>query len=211
MRHPLTTTPGPVIKIRGLEANRSYKFVVYAALDMNYNGVNDLLESGDNEEWKQKYGKLSMAEAYAAAQQDGVSLFDTNENFRKYFMLNEKIDTTPDEDGFKFGSINLRKNPDNEDLMQVVYRNSSGLENLEKIVVSVIHASGDPASGVVTLSAQDLFTGEALMTYDSGDQRYILSIPKEIIALTKTGDYQVTLRHYADGKIVQSYSNIYEK
>ena len=190
--------------IKGLEQETTYRVVVYAAIDKNMNGLNDVLEGDAVYEAYQKYSASNVLNNANA-----LSLFNSNYSFRKKYELVSSEATTPDQTGVSIGSVGVRANPNNASQLRLVYYNSSNLNRLTKVVVSIIHSDGNPSlspvDGVIENGTPNIFV------FDSNTNRWYLDIPLDMFVMTKTGDYQVVVDHYFGDTLIRRYSDYYEK
>lgn len=169
-----------------IKSNTNYRFVLYAKVDKNHNGIDDVSEINNN------------------AQLNSGSISEVKPDDLEKYEIFSVTRRTPGKDGYAIGNIGLTSGQSRSKI-QVTHANASGLEKVQAVEYTVVHSSGLTSySGVIEKEANQssLFTSnQDIPGY------YTLDLP---MTLSTTGSYQVIIK-YTDktGQNIGEYSNIY--
>lgn len=202
----LSTQSISKLKISGLESDKQYKVVLYAAYDKNLNGNNDKLEGKDAYADYLRYSAVNVLK-----DSNALTLFNNDAEFRKAYELISKVGKTPDQTGISIGMINSKLNSNDSQQLQIVYYNSSNLTKIDKMKISVIHESGSPYIPNDNSLITDADGLDDMFVFEESTGRWNFFVPLTMIQLSKTGQYNITIYHYVGDEVVNTYSGIIEK
>lgn len=164
------------IAVDKLKEKTAYRFVIYATMDNNYDKKSEL--TGD---------EISIAE---------LNNFDAIDDKSPYIIYEDVVFTT-DKFGVNLGTVQVGRNPNDKNKIQIELVDASGVDNITEINYSIVHESGAQSFSKAIYSPEFV---------ELGKNYYYLRLEED---LTHSGRYNITISFKAGNEVIDKKSVIY--